>query len=209
MNMHVYPLFASPLVTMRVKENIDELGEYVKKEPFGVGTQPGNKGSQASRDKRILEKYNNLNDLMLKYFYEFSRIHLRYDGLFKISTSWFTKVEKGQSSQFHFHKNSFYSGVLYFGKYDPKNEGSIQFANPIEQFSDYQIIPREYYIGNCNEYRAYPEKNILLLFPSYLSHRIDTYLGNKPRYSLAFNIIPVGQYGEGDSFYDTNWDRKI
>ena len=56
MNMHIYPLFASPLVTMRVKENIDELSEYVKKEPFGVGTQPGNKGSQASRDKRILEE---------------------------------------------------------------------------------------------------------------------------------------------------------
>ena len=26
-----------------------------------------------------------------------------------------------------------------------------------------------------------------------------------PRYSLAFNIIPIGRYGAGDSLFDTAW----
>ena len=205
MKLDVYPLFASPLTSILIEENIDELVKYAQKESFGVGKQPGNKGSQASKDKRILEKYNNINDLMLKYFCEYCRVHLRYDGPFKITTSWFTKVEKGQSCQFHIHKNSFYSGVLYFGNYDDKNGGALQFKNPIEQFSDFKIVPREYNIANCNEYGAYPQKNVLVIFPSYLEHRIDTYVGNKPRYSLAFNIVPIGRYGDQDSSYDTSW----
>ena len=95
--------------------------------------------------------------------------------------------------------------TLYFGAYDNKNGGEIQFNNPLAQFTDYTIIPRDYYIGNCNEYSVYPIKNLLLLFPSYLSHRIGDYKGKTPRYSLAFNVVPIGEYGQSDSTYNTEW----
>ena len=28
---------------------------------------------------------------------------------------------------------------------------------------------------------------------------------DNPRHSLAFNFIPIGEYGVGDSTYNTNW----
>ena len=142
---------------------------------------------------------------MLDYFYKFSTSFLKYDGEFDITTSWFTRIRKNCSSQYHFHKNSFYSGVLYFGEYSNEKGGAIKFNNPLQQFIDFQITPKQYDIYNCDEYGVYPQKNILIVFPSYLSHMIDTYHGKDPRYSLAFNIVPIGKYGESDSEYRTDW----
>ena len=51
----------------------------------------------------------------------------------------------------------------------------------------------------------YPHKNQLILFPSYLKHRICEQKSDKTRYSLAFNIVPIGGYGYGDSQYNTEW----
>ena len=203
--MEVFPLFASPLVQINVKEDIDKLNDIVSKEPFIFTKSSGSYNAQISKDSRILEKHLDLKKLLLDYFNQFSKNVLRYDGEFTITTSWFTKIKTKCSSQYHFHKNSFYSGVLYFGDYSNTNGGAIKFNNPIEQFSDYQIVPKEYNIANCNEYEVYPQKNILIIFPSYLSHMIDTYDGKDPRYSLAFNIVPVGEYGRADSKYSTDW----
>ena len=200
----VFPLFASPLAEIRVEENLDYIMEYANKEEFALGYQSANNGSLCSKNRRIVEEYSDIKTLLKDYFYKFSQEFLRYDGEFEITTSWFSKVERG-GCQFHFHKNSFYSGVLYFGEYDNKNGGEIQFNNQLAQFTDYTIIPRDYYIGNCNEYNVYPTKNLLLLFPSYLSHRIGDYKGKTPRYSLAFNVVPIGEYGQSDSTYNTEW----
>ena len=203
--MEVFPLFASPLAQLQIREDIDELNDVVQKESFRFTASPGSHRAEISKDLRVLEKYADFRQLMLKYFYQFSKEFLKYDGEFGISTSWFTKIRTGCSSQYHFHKNSFYSGVLYFGEYSNDNGGAIRFNSPLEQFSDYQISPKEYYIGNCNEYNVYPIKNLLLLFPSYLSHRIGDYKGKTPRYSLAFNVVPIGEYGQSDSTYNTEW----
>ena len=48
-------------------------------------------------------------------------------------------------------------------------------------------------------------ENILLFFPSYLKHKVAMNNSDKDRRSLAFNIVPVGFYGDADSAYDTDW----
>ena len=202
--MEVTPLFSSNLVQFIVKEKIDQLNDDIKKEEFKIINTPGSNNSQISANRRVLEKCPRIKKLILKYFNQYSKEFLSYDGDFDITTSWFTKVEKG-SSQFHFHKNSFYSAVLYFGEYDQVSGGSIQFNSPIEQLSDFQINPNKWFLGNANLWGVYPIKNLLLFFPSYLSHRIEEYYGENPRYSLAVNIVPIGKYGEADSTYNTNW----
>jgi len=60
-------------------------------------------------------------------------------------------------------------------------------------------------IVNSNLSYITPSTNSLVLFPSYLSHRIAEHQSKKIRRSLAFNIVPVGSYGEYDSSYNTNW----
>ena len=60
-------------------------------------------------------------------------------------------------------------------------------------------------IANSNLSYITPSANSLVLFPSYLSHRIAEHQSKKIRRSLAFNIVPVGGYGEYDSSYNTKW----
>ena len=56
--------------------------------------------------------------------------HMRYTNQFKITTSWFTKALKGQSSNFHNHNNSMYSAVLYLQT--DENSGAISFTMKIK-----------------------------------------------------------------------------
>tara|TARA_R110000803_G_scaffold49018_2_gene101938 strand:- start:1497 stop:2081 length:585 start_codon:yes stop_codon:yes gene_type:complete len=104
----------------------------------------------------------------------------------QISTSWFNTLNKDEYIQTHNHYNSYISGVFYL------TEGSsIVFGSPIET---------KYYFINTNSdtksnsYNIKPEPNLLLLFPSYLYHKVlPSDLDN--RISIAFNIIPKGEFG--------------
>jgi hypothetical protein len=59
--------------------------------------------------------------------------------------------------------------------------------------------PSEYGIYNSKSFTIVPEQNELILFFSNLRHEIITNSSNKDRYSLAFNCLPSGSFGEGDS----------
>ena len=50
-----------------------------------------------------------------------------------------------------------------------------------------------------------PSPKLLLLFPSYLRHQVLVHDNDKPRSSLAFNVVPLGHWGEHDSSYDQAW----
>ena len=43
---------------------------------------------------------------------------LNYDNKLEISSSWFTKTNKGEQSPMHDHKNCVFSAVYYYGDYD-------------------------------------------------------------------------------------------
>ena len=58
-------------------------------------------------------------------------------------------------------------------------------------YDDYQSI------YSCDELNLTPEKNSLIIFPSYVLHKISKNLSDKNRYSLAFNINPIGHFQKG------------
>tara|TARA_R100000963_G_C4617801_1_gene86214 strand:+ start:32 stop:676 length:645 start_codon:yes stop_codon:yes gene_type:complete len=117
---------------------------------------------------------------------------------FKITTSWLTKTEPGQSSVYHNHHNCYYSGVFYIDV--DENSGHISF----DSFANerYKIIPTKYNVYNSSAYTFIPRKGMLILFPSEIPHRIIKNQSEIARYSLSFNINPIGKLGdvEGDSF---------
>ena len=116
-----------------------------------------------------------------------------------------TKIETGGECQPHCHKNSFYSGVYYFDEYEQNKGGQIEFQTPLMNLPDFYLIPKEWNFLNTHVIEITPVKNLLVLFPSYLYHRVLMYHGKSIRRSLSFNIVPTGSYGNGDSSYDTSW----
>ena len=49
----------------------------------------------------------------------------------------------------------------------------------------------------------YTNKRTFIIFPSEMYHSMQKNKSNIIRHSLAFNIIPIGTYGDGDSHYES------
>ena len=108
----------------------------------------------------------------------------------KITTSWLTAIEPNTTPTLHRHQNSWFSGVYYFQDF---SYSCLEFKNPIERDID---LKNGKLTGN---WRLQPEKNRLVIFPSYLYHKIEKNTSDEVRHSLAFNIMPDGATGKVDS----------
>jgi len=141
-----------------------------------------------------------LKEKILNEFYNFTKKYLNYQNTeFKINTSWIAKSEPNQSSEWHNHNNSWYSGILYIQTF--QNCGNIGFRS--SENKRYNIVPNVYNILNADQFNFIPEDNMILFFPSQLEHKIFKNNSNVIRYSIAFNILPVGKIGgQGDGQLD-------
>ena len=190
----VYPLFSSPVYGKVISENLKDIFSSLKKEPFEPAN---NEGTSISTTKKILDKYPRLEKVLLKEFNYFKNTYLHYESTdFYMTTSWVTKCTPNSGGHKHNHKNCVYSGVLYF----QDEIGSIQFSN--ENIIPESIMlnePSEYNLYNSSSWEITPKKNLMIIFPSYLFHKVNTHISNENRYSLAFNLFPKGNIGKNDS----------
>tara|TARA_B100000497_G_C7600004_1_gene360574 strand:+ start:65 stop:688 length:624 start_codon:yes stop_codon:yes gene_type:complete len=196
----VIPLFPSVLYSTTIPEEYTETyDEMITSYDFVSNIHT--KHTYISSEYRVLDNYPDLHQRLLTEFIFFKDEVMKwYDTDFQIVTSWLTKTEKEGTSIMHCHKNSFYSGVLYFK--------TIKDVAPIE-FCNMSVDPGSYMINtpplelqssiNASSWQINPVENQLVFFPSHLFHRINNHQSDEPRYSLAFNIIPTGVIGDSDS----------
>ena len=200
--MEIIPLFSKPIYKEQLKINIKKIVSLMNNDFEKAGSKI--KGidvdniTGVSKSFSVLDqkKLMYLKNILMKEFYKYSYDILHYSNKFKITTSWFTKSEKNQSSNYHNHSNSMFSGILYIQT--NKSSGNISFQN----FNDsrYKLDSFKYHIYNSTEYTFQPEDGLLILFPSEVHHKILKNNSNTTRHSLAFNLIPIGEIGNGDSY---------
>lgn len=160
-----------------------------------------------SQKFRILETYPVIRDVLESKFNQFvedlGMANENAKALHKITSSWLTRVDQGDTIHMHNHNNCEWSGVVYFDD-DYTNQPPLMFLNPLRQFTTYLAeVPAR---GYSADWQREPEPGLILFFPSYLYHGcMQTVSTNKPRRSIAFNIMPVGAYGAADSSMDTLW----
>ena len=200
--MEIARPFSPALGGDKVNEEHEKiLGSFIdtNKNRYGNSTQ-------ISTDIRILEKYPILKKILLNKFYEFIKeSNLNYNNRFDISTSWLTKSENKQQCVKHSHKNCFYSGVYYYGDRYDSNCGDLILSSPIQALSDFLIVPESWNCFNSYTFQIYPQPRLVVFFPSYIHHQFLPNYSDITRYSLAFNMVPVGLYGCADSSYNTSW----
>lgn len=204
-SMTLMPLFASNLVLVNLDKKFNNIDK--DKIKFNLSTLGKNQNTDISDSMYVLEDYLELGHHILDIFHEFTFNTLKLKTKFTFSTSWFTRCKPNDFCRFHNHCNSFYSGLFYFDDYDD-NSGDICFLNPNNQIEKFLITIKDKQdanIYNSKEWFVKPKKNLLLFFPSYLWHAVMNNTSDNPRHSLAFNFIPLGEYGVGDSTYNTNW----
>jgi len=119
---------------------------------------------------------------------------LHYTKKFKILNSWGTKTGLNGESLSHVHSNTWISAVYY-----PQfNESfSIIFEKNMEGFMYNVDFDDNNSIYSLKEFKVMPQENTLLIFPSHLSHKIAKNTSDRLRYSLSFNINPIGTFNKG------------
>ena len=107
----------------------------------------------------------------------------------KLDNAWININEKYSSNIPHSHPESIISGVYYVSA--DKDSGDIVFDNPNTNLK-YHIDKKHidnYNFLNCETWHATPLTGTLLMFPSWLVHRVNQNLSDEPRISIAFNAL--------------------
>ena len=191
------PLFSKVLSTSILSLTEKEkkyIFSFIKKDTFKIA----NNNSEISSSLNVLNsnKLKFLKHKIISCFIEFANNTLLLkNNKFKITNSWITKVDKGNIGHSHNHGNSFYSGVFYIDVNE--NSGKITFINVNK--SAFELKPNEYNNLNSPKWSIQPKNNQVIFFPSEVYHQVEENKSNTIRYSLAFNIMPIGKIGVEDS----------
>jgi uncharacterized protein (TIGR02466 family) len=110
----------------------------------------------------------------------------------KITQSWTNYTENGQYHHKHAHPNSFVSGVFYIQA--TKEKDKIYFYK--DGYEQIKFPPTEWNVWNSESWWFEVGTGDLVLFPSNLTHMVQTLDHDQTRISLAFNTFPVGAIGE-------------
>lgn len=152
---------------------------------------------------RILENYLELKYIIESRFKSFMFNSFNDDFKCKITTSWLTKLNQGDSIELHRHQNCYYSGLLYYGEEYNESSAHLYLQNPIN-LEGYYKFPMHNYNLMHTDFPLVPSTGALYFFPSRLQHFSRSHIGNT-RYSLAFNIVPTASFISGDSSFNYEW----
>lgn len=189
-NRLILPLFPRVCALYTLEEDLSELNK-IKSFDF----KEIDPGSYSTKSFNVLDFFPPIKELVMQKFYDFKNNSLLMNNTdFKISTSWGTKIDPKGSGGLHNHRNTYYSGILYWETF----EGSrLELLDLFKQ--GIMVMPVEWNDLNYQHFHLNTMKNNLFFFPSEVYHRITMNTSKNTRYSLAFNIMPVGTFGEYDS----------
>ena len=154
-----------------------------------------NEGNITSNDNYILNNkiFKDLKeDLYLKVKDYFEKIISPTDAITPyITQSWLNYTETNQYHHKHAHPNSLVSGVFYINCDEQFDK--IKFFN--DKYQNIKPEIKEYNIWNSESWWFSVKTGDIILFPSSLTHMVETKEGTNTRISLAFNVFIKGTVG--------------
>ena len=187
----ILSLFSTPIYTSEILDlNFDNIVDQIKKLDMHHDTP----GLESSTEIYLIDKLPELKQKIINhvdnYFYDILEYHESFKYYFP--DSWIVKTSPDfKESKLHSHANSLYSGVVYL--HAPDEGGDILFARTQTSFSpsiNLLIPKKKKNTLNCDNWIITPHTGQILLFPSYIPHRILSNKLDTFRYSFAFNILP-------------------
>jgi uncharacterized protein (TIGR02466 family) len=194
--MRIDGLFPIPVGVTKLERDLTDLEKSFL---LNQETYP-NTGNLSSLDTYILNKLelSGLKDFIQSKLTEF------FDSVYKpnsdveiyITQSWVNYTKPSGFHHRHNHGNSIVSGVFYV---------DVEYQNDKIYFhretpGGIVIDAREYHEFNCLTWFVPVENNLLILFPSNMTHSVESTINNvKTRSSLAFNTFIRGFIGTDES----------
>ena len=158
-----------------------------------------NYGNITSINNYILNEkpfFNIKKELNLRIKEYFDKIICSSNGITPyITQSWLNYTDKDQYHHKHSHPNSLVSGVLYINS-DEKFDKIKFFKSGYERI-DLEV--KEFNLFNSGNWFFTVKTGDIVLFPSSLTHMVETKEGDNTRVSLAFNVFIKGKIGNSIS----------
>ena len=193
--------FSTPIYMGNVHDRTEidiELDNATNKAVFKNDWQPDNDTAnttfnpQTSTDIINEFKMDNIKTKIIEHSKNYlTEIGYSYNtSSLDIYGSWLNTFEKDQVIGLHEHgyQPNTFSGSYYYKV--PKNSGNIQFKSTNPFVISFPHRSDKY----SNLVNVEPEEGMILLFPSWLMHKVLPNKSNDTRISLAFNI----QFDYGD-----------
>ena len=108
-----------------------------------------------------------------------------------ITQSWLNYTETNQYHHKHAHPNSLVSGVFYINCHEEHDK--IKFFN--DRYQTIKTEVKDWNIWNSETWWFSVKTGDIILFPSSLTHMVETKQGDNTRISLAFNVFIKGTVG--------------
>ena len=175
----------SPKEAKEIRKIIDKEGMY------------NNAGNSTSNNSYIfngkLKKLKQFCEEHIKTYVE-QVIYPKEELDFYITQSWLNITKPGEHHHEHSHQNSIISGVFYIST---EEDDKITFSDPNVKLKELiKFEQKEYNLFNSTSWFFPSVTNELVLFPSWLNHKVDTNeKATTDRISLSFNTFVRGTLG--------------
>jgi len=187
-------IFPTPIYFHKLNRKITPIElKFIEKNKKNIYKNIGNTTSNDNyvlNNKEFKSIKEELNLIIQDYF---NKIILSSNDVTPyITQSWLNYTKKNEHHHRHQHQNSLVSGVFYINcdeKFD-----KIKFFKDYN-YKNIQLETKEFNIWNSESWWFPVKTGDVILFPSSLSHMVETKEGTNTRISLAFNVFVKGKIG--------------
>ena len=200
----IMPIFASPAMVAQLDLDLEKLTEFAfqLQNRDKIGTQHTNRGGWQSNNineeehEEFIKLKKEISQHLQTYHSEvFQGMKFNGNVTYPLKDIWANINEKHHYNEWHTHVFSTLSGVFYIKHDGSKELGAISFRHPAAggfmRFIHWPVG----IVTKSNEITSEiagsgHESNTLLIFPSWLEHKVEINLKDDNRISLSFNAQP-------------------
>ena len=189
----IHALFAMPVYITKLKrEFTNEENKFTNKIKLRCHKNTGNRTSIDSNiinNKQFSSLRKELNKIVKDYF---NKIICPSNNIKPyITQSWLNYTDTNQYHHIHNHPNSLISGILYINA--DKDNDKVVFKS--DKYNMISLETEKHNAFNSSSWWFPVETGQVFLFPSSLTHCVETKQGKNTRISLAFNVFIEGVIG--------------
>ena len=201
-------LFSIPVMEVQLDLDLEKLTEFAfqLQDKDKKGSYRTNEGGWRSNDiddeenhEEFIKVKKEITQYVHKYHLEiFGNIKFNENVIQDLGNIWVNINKKYHYNESHIHSFSTLSGTFYIKHDGSVENGSIEFKHP----SHISMIDVHWPVGLVEKHnfittpyiKFTPKPNMLLIFPSWLEHKVDINLKDEPRITAGFNssAIPSG-----------------
>jgi uncharacterized protein (TIGR02466 family) len=153
----------------------------------------GNNYISKNRQILDLEEFKDLKTDLQESLNHYVHDILKIKNQFAITDSWATRNPQNTFHAEHFHGNSIFSGVLYVDI--DSGDLELLFEPSFSKKFQFDYTVEEHNLLNSKSWTLGLKPNMLVIFPSWVSHRVSSNLHSTDRRIIGFNSFTFGEFG--------------